>query len=92
MILVSSLNVESKGALRFTPAFGDVVVDERDSEREAAREAAPVLSLRDDAVNALGGLKLEGLVLDGFALDARVPCRMLVRPAVPVPVGGSIED
>lgn len=68
------------------PAAGDVAVDEADS----AREAAPDLSLRDDAVAALCGLVLGALVLGGLMLEARVPWRTLARLVVVVRVGGGI--
>lgn len=84
VMFVSSLKSNSR-SLRLMPAAGEGAVDETDS----ARETAPDLSLRDDAVNALGGL-----VLGGLMLEARVPCRTLARPAVAVRVGGamSVED
>lgn len=87
-MFVSSLNVGSRSrSLRFMPAAGDVVVDEMVS----ARETVPDLSLRDDAVVALGGLIPDGLALGGLTLEARVPCRTVARAvALLVRLGGAI--
>lgn len=61
---------------------------------ESAREMAPDLSLRDDAVATLGGLILDDLVPFGLAPEARTPCRTPGRSVAAVRVGGAmvVED
>lgn len=91
-MFVSSLKAESESrSLRFMPAAaGDAAMDEMDP----AREIAPDLSLRDDAVAALGGLILDDLMLVGLALEGRIPCRTPGRSVAAVRVGGAmvVED